>query len=266
MRPIESLKSWRVVRVVLVSGCVLVMGSQGARRAGAVTRTWDTTTGDWFVGTNWNPVGAPAAGDDLIVNAAGEPAAGVPVTSTGSITINSGADAVFNAGLNVFGGTLNHNGGTITVGGGLFVVPSTDYFISGAGGPNLILNNGGGLNLGTFALTVGDMADGSLTINDGSTVTNGIGAIGRFVGSTGTVTVNNGGVWNNSGTIRVGVVDGIGIMTVNAGGSVSSATGSVAAFVGSTGTVNLNGSWTSGDLAVGGGARGFGRDRGAERQ
>ncbi|MET4307605.1 autotransporter domain-containing protein [Bradyrhizobium sp. RT4b] len=102
---------------------------------------------------------------------------------------------------------------------------------------------------------VGYSDTGTLTIQNGGTVSSGLGYLGLFAGSTGTATVDGAGsAWTNSGLFIVGQA-GTGTLTIQNGGAVSSATGYLGAFAGSTGTATVDGAgsaWTnSGNLVVG---------------
>ena len=99
-------------------------------------------------------------------------------------------------------------------------------------------------------VVVGDFSQGSLTIDDGSSLSNTNGRVGNSYGSNGTVNVSSGN-WTNSGTLRIGS-SGTGSLNLT-GGTVSNTSGSVGHNAGSTGTVNVSGgNWTnSGGLVIG---------------
>lgn len=108
----------------------------------------------------------------------------------------------------------------------------------------------------TFNLFVGEAGDGSLTINNGGTVSNMTGFIGYVSGVTGTVTVDGAGSsWINSSSIKVGN-SGDGTLTISNGGAVivdsGNGTISVANFGASTGTLNIGAA--QGDTAVAAGS------------
>jgi outer membrane autotransporter protein len=81
-----------------------------------------------------------------------------------------------------------------------------------------------------------------LTIQNGGTVTNTIGAVANGVGSRGMVTVTgSGSTWDNSGTLQVGA-QGAGILVIKQGGTVmSNGGGSVGLNAGSNGVVTVTG-------------------------
>jgi T5SS/PEP-CTERM-associated repeat protein/autotransporter-associated beta strand protein len=95
---------------------------------------------------------------------------------------------------------------------------------------------------------------GTLTIQNGGAMSNGIGYIGYNPGSSGTVTVSGAGSsWTNSGALAVGF-SGTGALTIQNGGTVVSNTvGMIGGVFGGTVTVSGAGSsWTnSGALFVG---------------
>ncbi|WP_246686004.1 autotransporter domain-containing protein [Mesorhizobium sp. B2-4-6] len=104
-------------------------------------------------------------------------------------------------------------------------------------------------------LSVGYSGTGTLTIQNGGTVTNTFGIIGYGPVSKGTATVDGAGSsWTNSGDLFVGY-SGDGTLTVKNGGKVSNNFGSIGGNSGSIGAVTVDGpgsSWTSsGNLYVG---------------
>ncbi|MCC7519822.1 MAG: PEP-CTERM sorting domain-containing protein [Verrucomicrobiae bacterium] len=105
------------------------------------------------------------------------------------------------------------------------------------------------------SLTVGNTADGSLTIAGGGSVYSTQTTVGNNAGVTGAVTVTGAGSdWSISSDLFVGQ-NGAGNLTVSAGGRVSDVNGHVGANVGSTGTVLITGTnstWSNtGDLHIG---------------
>jgi T5SS/PEP-CTERM-associated repeat protein len=106
-------------------------------------------------------------------------------------------------------------------------------------------------------VVVGDTGAGTLTIEDGGSLSSGattINVIGSDAGSTGVVTVTDGSTWSNAASLIVGN-RGNGSLTIADGGSVSNFNGSVGAEVGGIGTVTVTGegsTWSNGvDLSVG---------------
>ena len=106
-----------------------------------------------------------------------------------------------------------------------------------------------------FLIGNGDGDTGNLTIQNGGTVSNLIGAVGVRSGSVGTVTVTGtNSAWTNSSDIYVGS-DGAGTLIVADGGTVTSNRGFVGYSSRSDNTVTVTGSdsaWTiAGNLTVG---------------
>jgi len=117
--------------------------------------------------------------------------------------------------------------------------------------PTVVASAGGTAD----TLSVGLNGTGSLTIQNGGTVTDIFGVIGVLQGSQGTVIVTGAGsTWTNiSGGIIVGGM-GTGALTVENGGTVNSSGASVGLAVGSTGAVTVTGpgsSWNNTALAAG---------------
>jgi T5SS/PEP-CTERM-associated repeat protein len=102
---------------------------------------------------------------------------------------------------------------------------------------------------------VGDNGQGSLTIDDGSSLSNTEGYVGYQTGGNGTVNVN-GGNWTNSSSLTIGA-SGTGSFTLT-NGTVSNTNGTVGSLAGSNSTVNVSGgNWTnSGNLTLGSGGNG----------
>jgi T5SS/PEP-CTERM-associated repeat protein/autotransporter-associated beta strand protein len=122
-----------------------------------------------------------------------------------------------------------------------------DYVMIGTDTPNATVVGAPGAVAGN--LFVGYLGTGTLTIQNGGAVSNGVGYIGYNPGSTGTVTVSGAGSsWTNSGALSVGIL-GTGTLTVANGGTVSvSGRMTIASQAGSTGTLNVGAA--SGQAAV----------------
>jgi len=147
------------VTVLLAAVAVLAMAGQ----AGATTYEWDTGTGDWHVGSNWNPPGPPSewhdapniknGGTAVISSTTGDVAhANVTVgwwsdgsghiqMTGGSLKVGSGSQGLFiGKGCTKANheGTFVQTGGTIKAGSGIYIAPSVwgysgrgSYTISG---------------------------------------------------------------------------------------------------------------------------------------
>ncbi|MFK4813092.1 autotransporter outer membrane beta-barrel domain-containing protein, partial [Devosia sp. ZW T5_3] len=94
---------------------------------------------------------------------------------------------------------------------------------------------------GSVDLTIGVTGAGSLTILNGSTLTNAMGYVGFDVGGVGVVTVSGqGSRWDNLGDVIIGQ-EGNGTLDIQAGGFVSGGTGYVGNGPGSVGVVTVSG-------------------------
>jgi outer membrane autotransporter protein len=113
-----------------------------------------------------------------------------------------------------------------------------DVTINFAGNPPPVVGAPGAVALN---LTVGLSGTGMLTIQNGGTLTDVLGAVANGAGS-GMVTVTGtGSTWTNSGTLQVGA-QGAGTLMIQNGGMVSSAGGgSVGLLAGSHGVVTVTG-------------------------
>jgi len=103
-------------------------------------------------------------------------------------------------------------------------------------------------------VTIGQNANGQLTISGGGTLNDLNGFIGNNAGSNGAVTVDGfGSVWFSPG-VTVGVA-GTGTLTIQNGGTVAGTNGLIGSLPGSSGTATVTGpnsSWNmTDDLAVG---------------
>jgi T5SS/PEP-CTERM-associated repeat protein len=95
---------------------------------------------------------------------------------------------------------------------------------------------------------VGDLAAGTLYIQDGGSVSNSLGVIGKQADSVGIANViGANAVWNNSGYLRVGD-HGDGTLLVESGGHVTNTDGFIGHNAGSMGVVTVTGAnaeWNS---------------------
>ena len=104
---------------------------------------------------------------------------------------------------------------------------------------------------------VGGLGTGTLTIQDGGTVSSGGGSVGQSIGSTGTVTVTGpGSIWISgpSGGLSIGSF-GTGTLTIANGGKVidiaAADTANIGRFAGSQGTVTVTGAGSSWSTSLG---------------
>ena len=93
---------------------------------------------------------------------------------------------------------------------------------------------------------MGQYGTGTLTIQNGGSVTNTIGYLGGIHDGIGTATIDGvGSSWTISGSLSVGQY-GSGTLTVQNGGSVSNIFGSVGSRSSGTGTVTVDGALSKG--------------------
>ncbi|PJG52832.1 autotransporter outer membrane beta-barrel domain-containing protein [Bradyrhizobium forestalis] len=122
---------------------------------------------------------------------------------------------------------------------------ATNAFIDTTSPNAAIISSG---NAQAQTVTIGFSATGGLTIQNGATLSDSVGALGRFLGATGTATVDGAGSsWSNSADLSVGY-SGAGTLTIRNGGAVSNQSGHVGRGAGATGTVTVDGagsSWTN---------------------
>ncbi len=208
--------------------------------------------GDWTNNNNWSPAFEPTAADDavnnrgstILVTTSGDTAnsltLGQSVGASGAMAISAGGVLTTN-GSNVIGGsgagTLNLSaGGDFNFGTGLALG-------SGPTGSGTVTIDGVGSRLsGTGSVIVGLQGVGTLTVQNGGTLSDFGGFVGNLAGSQGTVIVSGAGsTWTNTGTIQVGA-QSTGTVTVENGGTLNSGGGgSVGLSAGSTGTVTVTG-------------------------
>jgi T5SS/PEP-CTERM-associated repeat protein len=201
--------------------------------AQAQVKTWADATGNWIIGTNWDPAGTPPT----------------PPTPANDAVINNGGTAQITGPASAFSltlGSISGGSGTVTIGGagGLGILKTTTGLLGNASGSQGAVDVSGASAswTNTGNLVIGGSGTGTLTIQNRGTVTDGAGFIGNLPGGMGTVTVTGAGsTWTNTGTLAVGGL-GTGTLTIQEGGVVKSGGGgSVGLSAGSTGTVTVNG-------------------------
>lgn len=136
-------------------------------------------------------------------------------------------------------------------------LPARAQQVINGGASETVNGAGGGTQASPWSiggyLYVGNSSDGTLNIENGGTVSNTTGLVGRGAGSNGTVTVTGAGSsWTNSSQLSIGQSNtSTGILNIENGGTVSTlSNGSVGRSAGSVGTVTVTGagsSWTSND-------------------
>ncbi|HEX9806207.1 MAG TPA: hypothetical protein VGA34_04845, partial [Alteraurantiacibacter sp.] len=131
-----------------------------------------------------------------------------------------------------------------------------DVFIATTDAPNMPVIDGADAVAERVYLGDGGAPTGTLTIQNGGTLSNGFAAIGADAGFDYSVLVTGAGSdWTNSEDLYVGG-SGTGALEISDGGAVSNEFGFIGFSAGSTGTVSVTGAgsqWTNGNtLLVGG--------------
>jgi fibronectin-binding autotransporter adhesin len=196
--------SARRVQFGMVSRLALsaaLLAGAAAGRAEAAA-TWNgSTSQDWFTSSNWTPATVPATGVEADINGN---------TAAPTIVNKAGAAA-----------------GTVSIG-------------TAAGQSGALTVDGGSLAASGF-MVVGDFGTGVMLVQNGGTVSSGIGAIANNIGSTGTMTVTGvGSSWTAGGFFDVGS-SGNGTLNVLAGGKVSSSSMNVGNDTTATGHLLIDG-------------------------
>jgi outer membrane autotransporter protein len=139
-----------------------------------------------------------------------------------------------------------------TVTGTITLVRTAPAQLVAEGTPGTVVNSP---ETFTGNVTVGQSGSGSLTIEDGGSVSNTDGFIGEQTGSTGTVTVTgadtsgNASTWTNSGDLYAGY-SGTGTLIIEDGGAVSNTYGYIGYNSGSSGEVIVRGTDANGNAST----------------
>ena len=224
--------------------------------------TW-TNSGNLFVGRNATGtlnIGSGGTVSNVFGHVGG--CSGCSTSAFGTVTVNGAGSTWTNSAALIVG---DSGTGQVTIsGGGQVLTGAAGGFLGnspGATGTMTVTDAGSTWNI-SGQLVVGGFlgpASGSLTVQNGGTVTNTEGNLGYSSGSTGTATVSGAGAtWTNSGDLYIGR-NGTGTLSIGGGGTVSSAVGRVGGCdgcdTGAVGTVTVSGAgatWTnSAGLAVG---------------
>ena len=211
-------------------------GSTGTATVTGTNSTW-TNTDSLFVGGSSTGAGGTgtlitdALGTVYVGDAADDaPAGWLAVSDSQSNPANGGRLVVY------AGGTINHTG-SASLG-------------DNAGEFGTAQVTGGGATwTNTSALFVGNSGTGTLNVEDGGAVHNGVlSRIGVKPSSTGTATVTGANsTWTNTIHLFVGDL-GTGTLNVEDGGAVQNDVGFIGNFSGSTGTATVTGAgstWTN---------------------
>jgi len=222
-------------------------GSTGTATVSGAGAAW-TNSGDLYIGRNGTGTLNISAGG-AVSNGTGH-VGGCAGCSTGAV----GTVAVGGAGAwtNSTGLIIGDSGtGQVTIsGGGQVLTGSAGGFLgnwSGSSGTMTVTDAGAAWNISGQLVVGGYLgpALGSLTVQNGGTVTNTEGNVGYATGSTWTATVSGAGAtWINSGDLYIGR-SGTGTLNIGSGGAVSNVVGRVGGcdgcMIGGVGTVTVNG-------------------------
>jgi len=214
-------------RPIKVLSLVAVMGfCLAGQPAMAVTKNWNVASGNWNVGTNWNVVGVPIAGDSVRLNNGGllnitdnqaslEMHVGftapgdnrVDISSSGTLTTTALSRIGYSAGTQ---GTVSVDGVWTGAGG---------IYLGGGGAGDMTIGSGGNFTDGALTMGAGLGAVGTLTIDSSGSVNMSSVSIGHSNGGRGDVFVS--GTLTDSGALIVGAT-GTGSITIESGGVVTS--------------------------------------------
>ena len=225
-------------------------GSTGTATVDSAGSTW-TNTGTLFVGDggdgtlNIQNGGAVSNTEGFIGNLS---------TSTSTATVD-GAGSTWTNSVNLFVG--NSGTGTLNIQNGGTVSNSDGFIGDDPNSTGMVTVDGSDPNgnastwTNSSDLFVGFDGNGTLTIQNGGTVSDRIGYIGRNASSTGTATVDGAGsTWINSTNMVVGH-SGNGTLNIQNGGSVSNqASGNIGNGTGSTGMATVGGRAPPGRIQV----------------
>ena len=237
----RNLLAWSLLVIVLMAATPHVV---------ADTRSWTgAADNDWFNILNWDPSGAPASADRLLVPS-GSPSTTAAVAASGGGTIRvAGPAASASFGALYAGDTAN---GWLDVLQGAAVSSSQASIGVSAGSAGMATVDGSdSLWTNDQDLTIGDSGVGVLDITTGGQViVHQQMVVGDANGSRGTVTVTGSGSdLSIDGDLTVGL-SGRGTLTVSDGATLSSAHTYFGRNTGSTGEVTLEGPdtfWTNAD-------------------
>ncbi len=196
----SKVTGWMMRATAILAVTLLVSGSSWA----AVT--WNVTSGDWSVGSNWDTGTKPGSSDTVYINNGGT-ATVTTAESAGDFWLGSGAGAghcVVNSGSLTVGTRLRlpySTSGTFTLNGGS--VSLAALYIPYASGTGSFVQNGGTNEITSSEFNIPRHGAGSYTLNAGKLISGSL-KIGAYsgVGDTGTFT-QVGGIYTNSG-ITVG--------------------------------------------------------------
>ena len=247
-------RRWLLALAVAVAASVAFGGWQ--RRASAVAKLWNVSSGTWNDDSNWSPTGEPAAGDTVTI-ASGTCSVNRATANLASFTISGGTvsttnnrDVTVSGAMTISGGSFTSSSGDVTVGS--LVVSSGSYT---AGGTGALSAGAATISGGTFTSSgAGAISASTFTVSGGTVTFTGAANLsvtsdfllsaGSFTGGTGTISVTGNATVQgtttltmaSTGTLAIGsgktlTIDG----TLNAtGGTIRALSGSYAFKVGSS--------------------------------
>jgi T5SS/PEP-CTERM-associated repeat protein len=218
----------RLERLAALGLAFVALSSSWTDGVIAQNKIWIGASGDWALGTNWSPAGAPSSGVDIEINNSGT----ATLQTTGQSARIYLGRASGNAGtLNVLtGGQLSS--GNVLVGDSGTGAASLDHATWTAG-----------------AFTVGNFGTGTLEVKPGGMLTSSGSSIGAQPNSTGTATVEGAASkWKLPGAADNLTVGGAGraYLYVQQGGTMEDEVGIIAASATSHGEAHIDAAtWTN---------------------
>ncbi len=170
-------------------------------------------------------------------------------SSTGTVTVD-GAGSTWNNSTSLVVG--NWGTGTLNIQNGGTVATTLSVVVGGgwSGSSGTVTVDGAGSTFNSNSLSVGFKGTGTLTIQNGGTVSSYSGGVGSDVGSSGTVTVDGAGSTWSCTQLSVGPW-GTGTLNILGGGTVANSLANVGGSGSGTVTVDGTGStWSSTELNV----------------
>jgi hypothetical protein len=250
----------RFNRALVVSVLALAFSSMLSTVAHATTKTWvgGFSANDWFDGNNWNPVGVPAATDDVIINGTADLTASATVnnyTQSGALmgvgTLDVNGMLTWNGGSMDGTGATNANGGLSMPTAGLKVIRRPLSCNSNAtwSGGQTQMGSGGVLTVASG--TVFDIQlDSSMQYLGGAPHIDNAGTFQKSAG-TGLTGFGTSIAFNNTGLVSVQT----GTLEVDGGGTDTgtyNAAGGTMVFGGGTRNLGASASITGGSVSLGG--------------
>ncbi len=277
---LPGLRPFRFPRNTALSQSILLAAALLPARSFAATHTWTNTSGDanWATVNNWNPAGAPQAGDIAIIT--GGPT--LPQGATWTVTYNVAAGPILNSlTISHSNSKINSASNILNVGNATFSPAlSTATEILGDGSTGIkgygTLNLAGGFNIISSNLTLGNLSTdngiynlsgasalqapreniaeggfGTFTQSNGTNTLTAPGGtpelvIGDLAGATGNYNLQGGSLLNHSGLEIIGNSGNAtftqtgGLNAPDSGANITS-TLDVGLLAGSNGTYNMQG-------------------------